>query len=86
VADRDEKVHETNLFDMDSKYADGVRVEEVLSYLEGLLPLEVKSDGRKEVKYEKKSEGFVIVNGHGFAVFSASTGDSRKGAEGAVRR
>jgi len=40
VADRDEKVHEANLFDMDSKCADVVPVEEVLRYLEGQPPFE----------------------------------------------
>ncbi len=36
VADRAPSVHEANLFDMDSKYADVVSVEEVLDYLRGL--------------------------------------------------
>jgi len=36
VADRDPKVHEANLFDMDSKYADVVSVEEVMAYFRQL--------------------------------------------------
>ena len=41
VADRDPAVHEANLFDMDSKDADVVSVEEVLNYLHGLQPFQV---------------------------------------------
>ena len=41
VADRDPIIHEVNLFDMDSKYADVVSVEEVLAYLRQLRPFQV---------------------------------------------
>ena len=41
MADRDLKVHEANLFDMDSKYADVVSVEEVLTYLKRLQHFEI---------------------------------------------
>ena len=36
VADRHADVYEANLFDMDSKYADVMQVDEVYQYLEGL--------------------------------------------------
>jgi nicotinamidase-related amidase len=41
VADRALEVHEANLFDMDSKFADVVSVEEALAYLQGLPPFQV---------------------------------------------
>jgi hypothetical protein len=37
VADRAPLSHQINLFDMDSKYADVVPSDDVLSYLAGLL-------------------------------------------------
>ena len=33
--DRDQRVHEANLFDLDAKYADVVSEQEVLDYLSG---------------------------------------------------
>ena len=33
VGDRNAKAHEANLYDVDAKYGDVVRVEEVLDYL-----------------------------------------------------
>ncbi len=35
VGDRDQRVHEANLFDLDAKYADVVGIDEVLAYLGG---------------------------------------------------
>ena len=35
VGDRDPRVHEANLFDLDAKYADVVGIDEVLAYLGG---------------------------------------------------
>lgn len=36
VGDRDERVHEANLFDMGAKYADVITTDEVVAHLEGL--------------------------------------------------
>jgi maleamate amidohydrolase len=36
VGDRDQGVHEANLFDLDAKYADVVSEDETLAYLHGL--------------------------------------------------